>query len=148
MTMFWKNVLFITVLCFCVKLYARNNTAISLHDLPKQWKGDAGDLFNRYSATLTIKESTLLNTHEKNGLNAAIYSVKSDLKIGARKLEVKEIHISGQEGLYELTLVTYDKLVPNLFAIARKDANTGKYTLKESPRKGSERRFILEEVAD
>lgn len=141
-----KNLFALTALFVCTTVFASSQMPVrSLNDLPSSWLGEAGDLFNKAGASLVIEDIRFLSGTEKEGSLSARYSVKSSLKIGTRKLEIHEIHLSGKDELFEVSLLSGDKLVPNLFAIIKRDEKTGKFTLKEMPRKGWERRFVLEE---
>lgn len=137
----------LTIIISCSTAWASvKSSAASLNDLPKKWEGVAGDLFNKTQASLVMEEITLLENGQKDGTLFSRYRVKSILKVGSRKLNIHEIHLSSSKiDIYELSLLSQDKLVPNLFVIVKRDEETGKFSLKEMPRKGWERRFVLEE---
>lgn len=146
MKLFSKNVLVLAAFLISSAAIASGTTVSTLNDLPSSWKGEAGDLFNKSTASLIIEEIKLLSGTEKEGSLYARYSVKSLLKIGSRKLNIHEIHLSSANNdLFEVSLLSEDKLVPNLFAIIKRDEKSGKFSLREMPKKGWERRFVLEE---
>lgn len=118
----------------------------SLSDLPRAWRGMAGDLFTKVPAQLVFEKITPVSRDESASGFRATYEVKGNLIFGDRKLELKEVHlsVSNTPSIYEIAFFTRDELVSRLFATIKYNETSQRFLLKELPRQGREKRFSLE----
>ena len=118
----------------------------SLNDLPARWTGVAGDLFTRVESTLVIDKILDVKREDSHHSFTATYRVEAQMTVGAREFAVHQIVLRGESpyiNIVEITLKTRDELVSDLFAIAKYDEVTHTFILRESPRLGVGRRFVL-----
>ena len=122
----------------------------SLNDLPSRWSGLAGDLLQQAPAVFEIRK--ILSVSREDGPQGftATYDVEARLELGTRAIDIRRLELQVDRNyprIQWVTIETSDELVPRLWAAISYDEVSDSYTLREMPRPGGERRFVLKAAA-
>lgn len=121
----------------------------SLNDLPRNWSGEAGDLFSRVSASLRLGKAVEKGRVGDDRSYRAEYDVRGTLTLGNRAYRIGSAQVWVSEMSANTAEVVFriegDPLVRNLRTIVRHRPEERDYELAELRGDGisAERRYIL-----
>lgn len=121
-----------------------------LKSLPKNWRGQAGDLVVRVDASLVISEIKSVVTDGKSP--DTDYEVKASINFGSRTVEIQRITLRNyslepmKNERVEVTLRMKDELVPVLSGLIVRDFDQDIITLKDVSSPPNGRRLFLKGI--
>jgi hypothetical protein len=121
----------------------------SLNDLPRNWSGEAGDLFNRVAASLRLGKALEKGRVGDDRSYRAEYEVKGTLTVGGRTFRINGAQVWVSEmssnSAEVIWMLEGDTLIRNLRTIVRHRGEQRDYELVDHRGDGgsAERRFVL-----